>query len=173
MRRDGKCVSWKDEDDGQGNTSSGFSGGNRSYGSFGGRSGSGSYMDETDYNDGAPAQSRAGLAIERGEQDKSEDYFDCIYVAFWDGNIWAPGHQPCPIIDSVMTDNDFNAIRTSYSLRLDRPNEAIDRGMLRHIDGKKKYNFSFLADEIPDVRAVFHIKGGRYLCEKITATFTE
>lgn len=72
-----------------------------------------------------------------------------------------------------MTDNNFNAISSSFSLRLDRSNQTIDRGMLRHIDGKKKYNFSFLADEIPDVRAVFHIKGGRYLCEKITATFTE
>lgn len=42
-----------------------------------------------------------------------------------------------------------------------------------HNDGKKKYNFSFLADEIPDPRALFYINGGRYLCEKITAHFTE
>ena len=167
----GSAVSWTDEDDGQGNTSSGFSGGSTGFG--GARTGRSTDYDETDYNDGALAQSKAGLAIERGEKEKSEDYFDCLYVAFWDGNIRIPGLQPCPVIDKVMTDNNFNAIISLFSLRLDRPSEAIDRGMLRHIDGKKKYNFSFLADEIPDVRAVFHIKGGRYLCEKITATFTE
>ena len=167
----GSAVSWTDEEDGHGNTSGGMSGGSGYYG--GGRTGKRTDYDETDYNDGALAQSKAGLTIERGEKEKAEDYFDCIYVAFWDGNIIMPSMQPCPIIDSVMTDNNSDAIHTLYSLRLDRPTSGIDRGMLRHIDGKKKYNFSFLADEIPDVRAVFFIKGGRYLCEKITATFTE
>ena len=170
----GSAIAWTDEEDVQGNTTGGFTGGSRANGNYGsGGTGSSSYSAEADYNDGALAQSKVGLAIERGEKQKSEDYFDSIYVAFWDGNIWAPGHQPCPIIDSVMTDNDFNAIRSSYSLRLDRPSDSINRDMLYHIDGKKKYNFSFLADEIPDVRAIFNIKGGRYLCEKITATFTE
>ena len=169
----GSAVSWTDDDDGQGNTSGSYSGSSGM--AFGGaRRGRNDNYDTVDYDSGELAQSKAGLAIERGEQEKSEDYFDCLYVAFWDGNILMPGLQPCPVIDSVMTDNDFNAIHApSFSLRLDRSNQTIDRGLLRHIDGKKKYNFSFLADDIPDVRAVFHIKGGRYLCEKITATFTE
>ena len=38
---------------------------------------------------------------------------------------------------------------------------------------KQKYTFSFLADRIPNPRAIFHIDGFRYICEKITATFTE
>ena len=30
----------------------------------------------------------------------------------------------------------------------------------------KKTTFKFLADNIPDVRAVFHIHGKKYVCEK-------
>jgi hypothetical protein len=30
-----------------------------------------------------------------------------------------------------------------------------------------------LADKLPNVRAVFHINGQRYICEKLTATFTD
>ena len=41
------------------------------------------------------------------------------------------------------------------------------------VDLKKKYTFSFLSDKIPNPRAIFHINGFRYICEKITATFTE
>ena len=41
------------------------------------------------------------------------------------------------------------------------------------INTSQKFNFSFIADSIPNVRAVFYIGGHRYLCEKITATFTE
>ncbi|MCI5715458.1 MAG: hypothetical protein MR279_02415 [Bacteroidales bacterium] len=36
-----------------------------------------------------------------------------------------------------------------------------------------KTTFKFLADTIPDVRSLFIIRGKRYVCEKLTATFTE
>jgi hypothetical protein len=45
--------------------------------------------------------------------------------------------------------------------------------MLKLIDSKKKYNFSFLSDDIPDPRAVFYVDGSKYVCEKLTATFHE
>ena len=48
------------------------------------------------------------------------------------------------------------------------------RGQIIHnIEPKMKTTFKFLADNIPDVRSVFLIRGKRYICEKITATFTE
>ena len=141
---------------------------------FGGaRTGYGKDYDDKDYDGGALAQSKAGKTIERGEQDKADAYFDHIYVAFWDGNAIDEGLKPCPIIDRLTTDNDFQYTTSPYSLRLDHPTLQIDRRAILPIDGKKKYTFSFLADEIPDTHAVFHIRGGRYLCEKITARFTE
>ncbi len=37
----------------------------------------------------------------------------------------------------------------------------------------EKMTVSFISTSIPDVRSIFYIRGKRYLCEKITATFTE
>ena len=50
---------------------------------------------------------------------------------------------------------------------------ASQGGATFSIDGKKKYNFSFLSKTIPDPRALFYIRGGKYVCQKITATFNE
>ena len=41
------------------------------------------------------------------------------------------------------------------------------------VDPLQKFKFSFLSDTIPNPRAIFNIAGKRYVCEKITATFSE
>ncbi|MDO4512111.1 MAG: hypothetical protein Q4B68_09895, partial [Bacteroidales bacterium] len=109
--------------------------------------------------------------LENGEQEKSTEYYSKIFVAFWDGALEAGGMNPHPYTDSVIVRHDGTIFRPHYSLRINRPN-----GMMRfsthRIDTRQTYTFSFLADSIPDVRAVFHINGKRYLAEKITATFT-
>jgi len=65
----------------------------------------------------------------------------------------------------------------TYSLRINKKEEVDADGLSTKyvylIDSKKKYNFSFLSDEIPDPRAVFYIDGSKYVCEKLTATFHE
>ena len=131
------------------------------------------YYDDEDYNNGALAQGRAGKAIAKGKQDKDDAYFDCIYIGFWDGYILRQGTIPCPIVDRLDVDNDFHSLTTPYSLRLDHASSEINRNLILPIDSKKKYCFSFLMNTIPDPRNIFHISGGRYLCEKLTVTFTE
>ena len=42
-----------------------------------------------------------------------------------------------------------------------------------NIDTSTKVTFKFLADAIPNPRALFFIQGRQYVCEKITATFTD
>lgn len=110
--------------------------------------------------------------LESGKKDEVVEYFSKIYVAFWDGAIEATGKYPHPYTDSVIVRHDGTIFRPHYSLRINRNN-----GMLRFnthkINTRQKYTFSFLADKMPNVRAVFHINGKRYLCEKMTATFTE
>ena len=63
----------------------------------------------------------------------------------------------------------------NYSLRIN--NRAYGQGVQRttytEVDQKKKYTFSFLAEQIPNVRSLFYIEGKKYLCSKLTATFTE
>lgn len=132
---------------------------------------------EAEYGDGALAQGKAGKTIEQGDQQKADAYFDKLYVAFWDGIIRKAGKLPRPIVDKVEIDDDFTATKPPYSLRLE-PKKGLDAQNIPYsytynIDNRKKYTFSFLADEIPNPRSVFYIEGSRYVCEKITATFHE
>ena len=129
-------------------------------------------MDEEDYNNGALAQPRTAKAIAKGEQDKSDAYFDCIYMGYWDRTMRQFGFLPHPSIDYLEIKKTFNFYYTPYSMRLGDIGIA-QSGLVKNIDPKKKYNFSFLADEIPDPRAVFYIEGGKYVCSKLTCTFHE
>ena len=59
-----------------------------------------------------------------------------------------------------------------FSLRLN--DRLANRfGMALPIEPTQKTTFKFIADKVPDVRAPFIIRGKRYVCEKLTATFTE
>ena len=78
-----------------------------------------------------------------------------------------------PVIDNVLTyprEMDFEL--TGLSMRL-RSNLFGSNASTHRIASNKKYKFKFLAKEIPNVRSLFVIHGQRYICEKITATFTE
>lgn len=128
---------------------------------------------DDDYNNGELIQSTAGREIKKGEQDKSSDFIDKIYVAYWDGNITKKGKLPHPVIDSVEMDNDSNPTLSDYSMRLNQREGTMKRNSIYNIDPKKKYSFSFLSPTIPNARALFYIRGSQYVCEKITATFKE
>lgn len=170
----GDAVLWTDEtDEDEGTTSGSYT---NPYGSFGGsrsgRDGATNWEDDTDYNSGALAQPRTARAIEKGEQKKDDAYFDCIYFAYQDIEARQYGYLPHPMIDGVYSDRPFYFKYSYYTMRLKDIGIA-QSGLVKNIDPRKKYNFAFLADEIPDPRAVFYIDGGKYICEKITATFHE
>jgi len=112
------------------------------------------------------------VQIATGEQEKDDAYFDKIYVGFWDGINRCQGKIAKPMVDKLEVTDDFTAITMPYSLRINGQ-EDVNMKYTFEIDAKKKYSFSFLADEIPDPRAVFYIEGSRYICEKMTATFHE
>lgn len=116
--------------------------------------------------------------LKAGEKEKKSEFFDKIYVGFWDGILdiraLAESHHqvPFPYVDHVTITPDWIAVRKPFSLSLvDGCNRYLST--FKKIDPAIKYVFKFLADDVPDPRSVFHIKGKRYICEKITATFTE
>lgn len=101
----------------------------------------------------------------KGEPDSEAEYYDKLLLAYWDGhsaNEEATSYggrkfPPCPYADR------------RFSLK--KRYKGYMAGM--KVNPKEKMKVSWLGDSIPDVRSVFHIRGKRYLCEKITATFTE
>ena len=105
------------------------------------------------------------------DKDKQTEFFDKIYLGFWDGGeLYGP--ELHPYIDYV----DF----ISGIDYIDRPN-TLDISVLdehEYMDGltldkSLKYTFKFIADGIPNPRALFYIQGRYYVCERITANFTE
>lgn len=106
--------------------------------------------------------------ILNGEKNgEKNEFFDEIYLAFWTGVNENVGKLPHPHIDFFTIREDWSVYYNDSSLRLSPKINAFQ------INPKHKYQFSFLSDTLPNPRAVFFIHGKKYLCEKITATFTE
>ena len=112
-------------------------------------------------------------SLEAGEKDKKAEYYDRIYIGFWDGSQNHGSRLPSPWVEDILIADDWSNFNyLHFNMRLN--NGALNsRRIVHRIDPKKKTTFKFIADNIPDVRAVFNIHGKNYVCEKITATFTE
>jgi len=118
-------------------------------------------------------QPRPTSTIVAGKKEEKTEYYDVIYIGFWDGAVPNYGKTPYPMIDSVNVTQDWTYFSNHLSdLRLAGSTRNI-QSQIPAIDTKQKFKFSWLASSIPNPRAIFYIKGKRYLCEKITATFTE
>ena len=120
-------------------------------------------------------QPRPFESIVAGEKAKKAEYFDNINIGWWNGDdsYKALGRLPHPFVEDIEVSSDFSGfINTPFSLRLN--NIHLNRKRVVHqIDTKQKKTFKFLSESIPNPRAVFFIRGKKYLCEKLTATFTE
>ena len=123
-----------------------------------------SYNETTDLDDDGVRQPVAYSLFMKGEPDSVAEYYNTLFLAYWDGtnyndksSINGEKRPPCPCVDE------------RFSLRNRYGNYIKDI----KIETKEKLKVSWISDTIPDVRAIFMIRGRRYLCEKITATFTE
>ena len=118
-------------------------------------------------------QTHTVSSLAAGEKDKKAEYYDRIYVGFWDGSQSTQGKLPRPWVEDIEVMDDWsNFSYLHFSLRINNGQQN-RRRIIHNIEPKMKTTFKFIADNIPDVRSVFLIRGKRYICEKITATFTE
>lgn len=113
-------------------------------------------------------------AIIDGQKDsRGSAYYDVVYVAFWDGAYPKDGAQPYPFIDPITVRQDWVLKKPHIpDIRIYGSENGYEV-QIPMIDKKKKFKFSWLSNEIPNPRAIFYIRGKKFLCEKITATFTE
>ena len=145
----------------------------------------GSYGDVEDSDENQP---RAVNVLIDGEPEKKEEYFDKLYVGFWNGvrdvqrstNTSKP-YYPIPWIDNywISQDNLMGLLhhdeQEDASMRLKGP-EVNHMAFTKHkVDQSIKFTFKFLVKDgkLPDIQSIFLIHGKKYLAEKITATFTE
>lgn len=136
-----------------------------------------SSLSDQDYDSSVANQPGPAAMIQNGEAEKSSSFYNEIYVAFWDGTLAHCGKTPFPIVDGVMAEQDWQSYYLkNFSMRLHGgvvESVAGAKNQLPLVNARQKFKFSWLADEIPNPRAIFYIKGKKYVCEKITATFTE
>ena len=116
-----------------------------------------SYAEDSQTDENGIRQPIAYATLMNGEPDGKPEYYDRIYLAYWDGS-WTGSSQypPCP-------ENSRLNLKHRYASYL--------KGI--RIDPNHRVKFSWISDTMPSPRSVFNICGKRYLCEKITATFTE
>ena len=127
-----------------------------------------------DDNDHPFQKTHTVSSLEAGEKEKKSEYYDRIYIGWYDGSNYYQGSRlPYPNVENIVIADDWSNFNYAhFSLRIN--DRQVRRGQIIHnINPKMKTTFKFIADNIPDVRSVFLIRGKRYICEKITATFTE
>lgn len=119
-------------------------------------------------------QPRTVNALEAGEEKEKAEYYDRIYIAWYNGAQNPKGKLPRPYVEDILISDDWTYYtHLHFSLRLSDRTGENRRSILHQIEPKQKTTFKFLADTIPDPKAVFYIQGKKYLCEKLTATITE
>lgn len=137
----------------------------------------GSYNENKNNYLDIPSDSMTGTqqSILSGSVEKGSEYFDSIYIGWWPGVTRSGARMPYPFLDEIEIKEDWSGIMrwNCFSMRLNKKDGSSLHSVIHKIDPKMKVNFKFLSDTIPDVRAVFYIRGKRYICEKLTVTFTE
>lgn len=120
------------------------------------------------------SQTQLYNTIINGKSTRPEFYSN-LYVGFWKGYeewMWKTKYGLIPSTSNVFvwSDRQYRII-DGPNLRL---NLKKDRAVMKYqtIEAKKLYKFSFMSDTIPSPRATFYIKGKRYICSKITASFS-
>ena len=113
-----------------------------------------------------PSPYREIMATESGRHE----YYDKLYLGYWTGGIdW---RNQIPVTSNVHVFSDFSVWSTGHkSMRL---NVDLERGVesFLSVDERKLYKFTFVSDSLPEPRAVFYIRGRRYICRKLETSFS-
>lgn len=134
-------------------------------------------MIEEDLKDGSTLKLYDSLTMRYLEEGNSEkiSYFSNIAVGFYPGAdaCYRGNNEIFPIIDNFEMNlywMPWYAEDKSLSLAL---SDSVGKfSGIPKVDTNTKFEFSFLSDEFPDVKKIFLIRGKRYLCEKLNATFS-
>ena len=123
------------------------------------------FNEKEDTDEEGIRQPMAYSALLKGEPDSEAEYYDKIYLAYWDGH---SANDPDPVVaNSKLPPCPYVDTRFSLEKRYSGYLSGIK------VNPREKLKASWIGESIPNVRSVFFIRGKKYLCEKITATLSE
>ena len=117
-------------------------------------------------------QNELGRKLQNYQKKEKGAYFDTIYI----GLVHEPLSDFCFYTDQWGPAPDINIWLTKFdktqagALRLKENGNSFSKKY--NIEPKVKYEFSFIADDMPDVNAVFLIFGKKYVCRQLTVTIS-
>ena len=101
-------------------------------------------------------------SLEAGEKEKKSEYYDCIYIGWYDGsNYYQGSHLPYPNVENIVIADDWsNFSYAHFSLRIN--DRQVRRGQIIHnIEPKMKTTFKFLSQCplcFPHTRQTLHLR---------------
>lgn len=123
-------------------------------------------------DDSEVRQPKSFSIIMSGKQERPQ-YYDKLYVGFWNGlrpAYWEAGIYPLTSNVTIYTGWKYEFSPEGMDLRLNN-GYVYGSDEIIGIDFHKLYKISFLSDSIPEVSAVFLIRGKRYICKKLSVDF--
>lgn len=113
----------------------------------------------------------------RAGQREDKAYYDTLMVGFWHGpKLQGLKNLPQPPVVSHIARTGamtFSLDSETLSLRREGPAASEYQTTAWDIDPFHKYTIRFISDEVPDPTALFIIDNKRYLCLRLTVSFTE
>lgn len=129
---------------------------------------------DTEYSDDESARQPRSFSLMMEGKKERPQYYDKLYLGYWTGvrkDHVESGLYPLTSNVSIFKGWKYEFAPEGCDLRLNN-GFAYGSPAFRGVDFHKVYKISFIAGSIPDVSAVFLIRGKRYICKKITADFT-
>lgn len=118
-------------------------------------------------------QPKSFSLILAGKRERPQ-YYDRLHVAYWDGlrpSYVEGGVYPLTSNVTIYTGWKYEISPQGQHMRLNNGFIYCSKEMMG-VDFNKTYKISFLSDHIPEVAAIFMIRGKRYVCRKLTVEFT-
>lgn len=113
-------------------------------------------------------QTSAAEIVSSGEPEKTEGYYDHLFVGLWRGT--DAGHWYA-VPETAGFRYGWQVTRNeSFSMRLNDGHAPYSG--LPQIKESIKFTFYFHSRRFPDVNAIYNINGRRYLCRRLEATLT-
>lgn len=120
-------------------------------------------------------QNRLGQKLE-ADDNSVDQYFDRIYIGFAPSaqmDYWTYGKYTNQVAPAADIHVWLTQLWPQYKGAMRLGNIGLGLENVKNIDPKVVYEFSFIADSLPDINAVFVVNATRFVCSKLSCSINK